>query len=329
MAVPFCNDQNLFFNSYNNDIDRLDLTSKPVNSPAMPANNPFTQVTPDLDPKIKTDINIFKTASKTLQQDINNLDKKTNQPLQTLLNIFSPLPPDRRVQSVPDKIEDKNYIGAGLQVGIAAANFPSDMIFMREAGEEIKNIFTKGVFPSIKTYDGQREISFFRNTLLNPIAEKFPRLAEFDKTLFETGFGKFLRNTLKIKHILPENSYSLLGDGDFKYNFKGNFFQKTVGRGLLRISKMGVITTALLEVPAIIRSVTDTEGSIFDKGKALGKQLIKSAGYVGLINAGIALAGAVLAPYGAIAGLIGMALGSTVAITASKALNKQIDNVIV
>lgn len=334
-AVPFCNDQNSLFNSYNNDVDRLDLTSKkPVNSIAMPATNPFNQIPPNIDPKIKTDINIFKTASETLQKDIDSLDKKTNQPIQTLLNIFSPIPPDRRIQSVPDKIEEKNYIGAGLQVGIAAANFPSDMVFMSEAGKEIKDIFTKGVFPSSQNYAGQRPVSFFKGTLMQPLARKYNFFKNFDNTLYDTKFGEFIKKIFKVERLAPQADDlfgSVLANSDDaaeKFLFKGNFLQKTLGTSLLRTSVFGVATTALLEVPAIIRSITDTKGSIFDKGKALGKQLIKSAAYVGFINAGIALAGAALAPYGAVAGLIGMAIGSTAGLMASKEFSKLTDKIV-
>ena len=48
-----------------------------------------------------------------------------------------------------------------------------------------------------------------------------------------------------------------------------------------------------------------------------------------MINAGIAVMGAFLAPYGAIAALVGMGIGGSIGLITSKQLNKQIDKVIV
>lgn len=301
-------------------------TSKPVN---LLHKTPTT-----LDPTIKTDIHQFKTVSDKLQQDINKLDNKTNKgflAVQTALDILSPIPTDRRLQSLPDKIEHKNYTGAGLQVAMAVANYPCDLEFMKDAGKEIKNIFKNGVFPSVKTYEGQREISFFRNTLLQPLAEKHEWLESLDKTLYNTRFGGFIKNIFKIEkfaNMTDDVLTDMLGstnDAAKKFLFKGNLLQKTMGIALLRTSILGVMTTGLLEAPAIIKSVTKTKGDKADKSKAFGKQLLKSAGYVALSTAGIAIGGAVLAPCGVVAGLLGMAIGSTVALTASKNINKMID----
>ena len=109
------------------------------------------------------------------------------------------------------------------------------------------------------------------------------------------------------------------------YKYTGNIFQQTAARSLHRIPVIGVALSTALELPALYNSIAKTKGSLLDKTKAFRKQLIKSAGYVGFSTAGIAIAGAILYPHSAILGLVGMAVGSTVALIASKALNKQVD----
>ena len=158
---------------------------------------------------------------------------------------------------------------------------------------------------------------------------KYSWLEKLDKPIYGTKFGKAMINLFQLD---VEDVSTIKGIGKNAKNitalkFAGNGLQKTIGNSLLRVSKAGLITSALIEIPAIIKSVTDTEGSIMDKAEALGKQLVKSAGYVGLINAGIALVGALLFPYGVVAELAGMAVGSAVGIMASNKLNTTINNI--
>ena len=112
-----------------------------------------------------------------------------------------------------------------------------------------------------------------------------------------------------------------------KFTFKGDWLQDLAGGSLHRISLFGLATTAALEAPALINSITKTEGTVGDKAKAFGTQAIKSSAYIGLINGGIAAAGYALGKYGKCASLLGMAIGSTVGLLASKEINKQVDNI--
>jgi len=255
-----------------------------------------------------------------LKEDIDRLETRANQTKehsntdQALLYALSPLPPARRIGSLPDTMEEKNYPRAGLLLGMAAANFPSDL---REIGIAIKNPFQNNPF--------QHELSFFRGTFLKKLFEN-PFVQKIDKTLFSTKFGEKIMDVLKVeiedfKAVKGPTSITTLNS----YKFAGSGIKKLIGNSLLRIPILGIACTSILEMPAIIKSVTKTNGTVLDKGKSLGKQLIKSAGYIGLSTVAIALGGALLFPHGAVLGLIGMGIGSSIALIASKALNKQVD----
>lgn len=267
-----------------------------------------------------------------LKEDIDRLETRTNQTKehshtdQALLYALSPLPPARRIGSLPDTMEEKNYPRAGLLLGMAAANFPGDLREMELAFKEGKNIFKKGL--SAIEYNGQHQSRFFKNTFLEFLPEKYPWLMKIDKTLYGTKCGKFLRNLLKIE-VDPSSIKSLGTKSLSGFEFSGNYFQRLAGRSLMRIPVLGLAASVVLETPAIIKSVTNTKGNILDKGKALGTQLIKSAGYIGFVNTAIAIGGATLLPCGYIAALVGMGIGSSLGLMASKTLNEKIDKVMV
>ena len=277
------------------------------------------------------------TIFNRLKEDIDRLETKTNrhsQINQTTLNALSPLPTVRRIQSLPDTLEENNYPRAGLLVGLAAANFPADLKEMSFAGEEIKNIFTakniKEAFKGLKGRPYQHEMSFFRDTILNKLPAKNAWLANADKTLFSTRFGEFLQDKFKLGvdcSDIGETTDKLTGKKIIGFKFTGNAAQKTLARALHRIPVIGLITTSALELPALIKAISKTEGNTLDKGKAFSKQLIKSAGYIGFTTAAISIAGAITFPYSAVLSLAGMAIGSTIGLMASKELNKLVDKV--
>ena len=267
----------------------------------------------------------------SLKSNVDRLDKSTLGTQQALLYALSPIPTARRVSSLPDTLEDKNFSRAGLLLGMAAANFPGDVREMGLAGKELKNIFTKGL--SSISYEGQHQAKFFQNTFMNSLPKKYPWLKKLDKTLYSTDFGKTLRKTFNIK--IAEEPFKTTerlifnkGKKLQKFKFTGNYFQKITGRALMRTPVLGLVASTILEIPALIKSVQKEE-TLFDKAKSFTKQLCKSAGYVGLLNTGIALVGATLMPYGYIAALIGMGIGGSIGLMASKQLNKQIDELIV
>ncbi len=259
-----------------------------------------------------------------LKEDVDRFDKKAQQ---AFLYALSPIPTARRLSSLPDSIEENNLTRAGLLTGMAAASFPGDFREMGLAFREGRNIFKDGL--SAIDYKGQHSSTLFKGTFLEGLTQKYGWLKKTDKTLYSTEFGKYLRNLFHLEiesEILKTSSKPAIGGKIMpKFMFKGNYFQKLAGRTLMRIPVLGLIASSILEVPAIMNSVTKTDGNVLDKAKALGKQLIKSAGYVGFVNAGIAIVGAALIPYGYIAALIGMGIGGSLGLIASKELNKKID----
>lgn len=107
----------------------------------------------------------------------------------------------------------------------------------------------------------------------------------------------------------------------------GNAVQNVAQRTLLRISTLGLAASAVMELPALAKAFTKTEGNFWDKSKAFGKQLLKSTGQVGLVNIGIGVAGAIAFPLGPIAELLAMCAGSAVCLAVSNSLNKKIDGI--
>ena len=312
----------------------------------------FSKNTTVIDSELQNDINksieFFKSAKK-LQDDVDRFDLKSKENIDAsrkALYALSPLPPLRRISSLPDSIENDNLPRAAGLLGLAAANFSGDM---REIGKASTELFGKKSISKVITNPNniyQHPLSFFRGTFLEFLPDKFNWLNKIDKTLYDviyetkfsnTRFGNVLKKFLNvnIKDFRPINKD--------EFNFL-NIFKKTkvinpeatyitayksslTGRVLLRIPVIGLAAMSLLEMPAIIKSAKTGETKN-EKAKSFIKQICKSAGYVALVTAGIAVAGAAFVTAGTAASLIGMAIGSTIGIIASKTLNKQIDKII-
>lgn len=257
-----------------------------------------------------------------------------------ILNALGIIPPIRRDVSAVDKYEGENYLGAGLQVAMGLANLPGDVTQMglavRDGKEATKALFGKGL-KTIPKKEFFRECRFFRSTFLEkyvePLLIKYPLLEKLDRSILDTKFGSFVRNIFSIG-IEDAQKVDGIAKGAKKITavkFAGSGFKQVIGGSLLRLSPLAIITSAITEVPALVNSVTKTEGTALDKTKAFGKQLLKSASFVGIVNGGIAIGGAGLAltPFGAAAELLGLAIGSAMGITAARAVNKEIDNIFI
>jgi len=268
---------------------------------------------------------------KKFKNDINNLDTKA---VKTTLNVLSPVPTFRRVNSLPDELESNNKSRAFGLATLAAANIPGDMRELGLAIREGKDRLAGNPF----VYRGQHSSAFLKNTFLkesqlNKLFQKAPWLEKLDKSLSETKSGKFLAKTLGVKVApLSEGGMGaidgLASDKSYirTFKFTGNSFQKVAGRTLLRIPVLGLVLSSLFEVPALIKS-TQTEGSVKNKAKSFAKQLGKSVSHIALVNGSIAVAGALLFPHGYIAALGAMAIGSFIGLAASKKLSQKIDNI--
>lgn len=274
---------------------------------------------------ITDDLNPFKK----LGNDVDRLDTA-----QKALYVGGVLPPLRRIGSLPDSIKDDNWTRAALLTSMAAANLPGDLREIMRAKGEFLNLF-KGVLPSAKNYKGQHAMNVLDGTFLEPLT-RFKWLSDIDKPLYDTKLGAFLQKHLNIR-FNPNNiedikipGLKMKGKQIIKdrivagIHFEGNYAQRLAGKSLLRISVLGLIMSGLLEMPALVKSITKTKGDISDKSKAFGKQLIKSAGYVGLVTLGIVLTGGMFGTT-ALGSLAGMAVGSALGLMASNGLNKKVD----
>ncbi|OGI03821.1 MAG: hypothetical protein A2Y25_07380 [Candidatus Melainabacteria bacterium GWF2_37_15] len=266
-------------------------------------------------------------AAKRLVDDVNRLDTA-----QKTLYVGGILPPLRRIGSLPESIKEDNWERAALLTGMAAANFPGDFTQLALAGRELKNQYANG-FKNFGKKEYQRGLLFFKGTFFDSLFNKYKwyqNLKKVDTTLYSSSFGERVKSLFKIHDTNEANINKIFANADDipAVKINGNSVQKIVGRSLLRISKFGLITTALLEIPALVKSITKTEGTITDKAKAFGTQLMKSGGYVALMTAGIAIGGAALLPYLIAGEFVGMAIGSALALMASNSLNKQIDKVV-
>ena len=291
-----------------------------------------------IDSELKNDINKsreFVKAAKELQDDIDRFDLKSKENKENIdtsrkaLYALSPLPPLRRISSLPDSIENNNLPRAAGLLGLAAVNLPGDWREIIRAGDDLKNIFTTKNISSVSS-EAQRPLKFLKGTFLEFLSVKFKWLDKMDKTLYRTKFGGFLKNSLNIKESGLEffKNTGLGATSQTGRKFEGNYFSKLTGKALLRVPVIGLAAMSLLEMPALIKSAKKGE-TINEKAKSFVNQLCKSIGYITLVTAGIAVAGAVFVTAGTAASLIGMAIGSTLGLIASRQVNKQIDKIIV
>jgi hypothetical protein len=160
------------------------------------------------DSKLKTDIyqvqqtfKDFVEPAKEVKQEIDRLDKK-REARRVVFSALSPIVPVRRLSSLPDNIEDGNYERAAGLLALAAVNLPEDT---RDLKSACKQIF-KGELPKYDFKNYQTPFSFFRGTALEPVVNKMGKLGvkllSFDKTLYSTKFGKFLRQKLNIDRYI-------------------------------------------------------------------------------------------------------------------------------
>ncbi len=290
-----------------------------------------------IDPVVESDFFGARKAVgcfEELEKEVNRLEKTQK----TLAATGLVCPTTRRMSSVEENNPWRNL----LLGGIALAHLPGDAREMLRAWHEGVNIFRTHKAP---VYRGQHPMSLLNGTFAERLL-KYNWIEKLDKPLYMTNFGKTIRDKLGIKlsnidetqvvkGITTKSGRVLIPDRYPPFfKFEGTKFQQFMGDSLLRVSRLGVLTSALVEVPALVKSITETEGTILDKAKAFGIQLIKSTAFVGLITGGIILGGAALGGSllagtliggTAIGNLIGMGIGSAAAIIASNKLNKQID----
>jgi len=361
-----------FLNTYQQFLEQADKNIQNFSSATYPAVNIPKIPARRFDNKVYSDINEIKDTfekvidtAKQVKTQVNKFDNKALSSKERTKAIFlalSPVVPFRRITSVPDKLEDKDYLGAAGTIGVAALLLPEDLRDTKDALSQVLNKVLsdsskdkiKSRFP--KVYDNfikyevkynykdfQTPFSFIRGSFLEKFVNKFMcnkygyALYEWDKTLLDTGFGKKLMKLLKVKEVDDvftgrivkrvvenEGKYILKDTFVMAVKLEGSRIGKLICRGLQRTTKMGTLTLAIISLPAIIKSFIKPKKA---KDKLIngGKQTAKSAINIVSTQTGIGLVGALLAPLGPVGSVTGMAIGSTLGSYSSSQINKNIE----
>ena len=146
--------------------------------------------------------------SAEIINDYNYIRSKV-EPQQDSSIAFEGVPIFGRINSVPEKLKEKDYTPAMGLVSLAIMNGPEDLRDVMSSYKQIKE-----GFPDPKTfhsgYDNkyaQHPFSFFRGTIfseyMNPNSKECPdsklaaKLIQQDKTLWDTKFGNRAKEKLK------------------------------------------------------------------------------------------------------------------------------------
>jgi hypothetical protein len=245
--------------------------------------------------------------------------------------IFEGLPMYGRINSIPDKLENKDYTPAMGLVSLAVLNGPEDLRDVFSAYKQIKNKFPKPVtFHS--GYDNkiaQHPFSFFRGTILNdylnPSSKEClnPKAAEWiirqDKTLWDTKLGNWVQKKLKIKISdtstkIKRIDYTIKNKKFIKAKvFKtNNPFKDILARAMTRTPILGVAAMGGIEAAHVAHEVKN--------GKNFFEESSKSLLTLGTTLAATGILGAIgakhLGPTGSLAGIgLGAISGAAVSST--------------
>lgn len=243
------------------------------------------------------------------------------------LKTFSPY---RRIASIPNEINQGQILTALGAATVAGVNLPEDLRDVKNSVNQIKAFFKGEKYVGKYDYKTlQHPFSFFRGTLLhrfvNPARYKNPRhqeiakkILESDTTLAQTGFGKWL-----IKLFGSERTDSInteikaIGYTEAKPKFvrarvyEGTKFGVLTAHACERTTKWGLVITALLEAPQIIKGFCHGD-DILEKSENGTIQVLKSAMNVVLTTIGMSYIGAMGNKYGPLFSLAGMAVGAVI-----------------
>lgn len=253
-----------------------------------------------------------------IQQDYEDVKKHVDKD-NKFSSIFDIIPTFRRIERVPDKIDQNDYIPAAGLVSLAILNGPEDLRDMKSAYKQIKASATRNVF--IPPYDyrtAQHPFSFFRGTLLhkfvNPATSPCPKLAKWllknDTTLWDTKLRNYASKKFEIKEEAIDTEIKNITHTDKKPNivkatsFKAkNLFGELTARAMTRTTKIGAMVLGGLECAHLAKEICDEENFF--------KSTAKSALNVTASLAGIGYGGAIGAKYfGAAGSLVGMGIGA-------------------
>ena len=238
-----------------------------------------------------------------------------------------------KINSLPDKLEQKDYLPATGIATLAIMNGPEEINDVMSAYKQIKNGFPKPVsFHS--GYDNkkaQHPFSFFRGTILhkylNPLSEDCPNpkiaewLIEQDKCLWDTKFGKWVQKKLKINN---GDTKTTIEEIDTNNNCKkfayaktfetNNPFKDITARALTRTTKLGTIALASIEAAHIAHEVSN--------GKNFFEEAEKSALTLGTTTVATGVLGAIGAKHlGPTGSLVGISAGTLIGALTNNAMN--------
>lgn len=254
-------------------------------------------------------------------RDYNTICSKVNPESKTNV-VAEGMPIFGRINSVPEKIKEKDYTPAMGLVSLAIMNGPEDLRDVMSAYKQIKE-----GFPDPKTfhsgYDNkkaQHPFSFFRGTIfgeyLNPNSKDCPnpklaiKLIEEDKTLWNTKLGKWVKKIFKIEELKESTTIEKIESTkqNPKYIFAKKFitnnpFKDTIARAMTRTTKLGTLTLGGIEATHVAHQVANGE-NFFEE---LGKSAITFGSTVAATGVFGAIGAKHLGPTGS---LVGMSLGA-------------------
>lgn len=245
--------------------------------------------------------------------------------------VFEGLPVVGKLNSVPEKMEDKNFLSAGILGSLAALNGPEELRDVFEAYKQIKSMMTGTTYKAPYNYkEYQHPFSFFRGTLLhnvlNPNNPKniSKKLSTFvvnkDKSFIETEIGqKFLKKT----KIFVEETKTPIKDITYTYDnkvyvnafkFMGkNSLNKFTARAMTRTPVIGLSVYGGLEGINACHEIKKGKDTATEIGKAAARWST-SAIITGICGA----AGSFVGPVGS---LIGTSLGAILSAAVAKAID--------
>jgi hypothetical protein len=278
--------------------------------------------------------NAYKSYPQ-LQRDVNGVKEQVAQVDSVEENLekcfFGSITPVRRVMSLPDKFEKGDAVaGLGL-ASLAIVNLPEDIRDMKAGYHQLAaKLGGKAYTPAYDYSKYQHDFSFFKGTLMQEWMNKAKtqagkeRVAKWyamDKTLYASKFGDKVKNFLGItngKQELASGIKDVFGNEMIVTEVVAkNKFAELTGRAMKRVTVLGVVALALLELPKLFKAMNKGESISEQAGNTI-KQTGKSAINVTSILAGIGYGGALGAKkFGAMGSLVGMGVGAVIGATAS------------
>ncbi len=279
------------------------------------------------------------SEAKTRAEKITNQPQTTSQD-SVFVYALESLPPVRRIASLPDKIQNNDYIPALGLASLALINLPEDVRDIKSAGEQISTFLKGGKYQGGYDYKNyQHDFSFFRGTMLERFVDfkksknidRTKKLLSWDKTLLQTNLGRKIKELLNVEDLdvveikklnkekqIWETARDINGKARFATAFEGSAFAKLTARAMSRTTLIGTAVLAAIELPKIFKAMSQGD-NIAEKAENTVKQTIKAGINLTSITAGIAYGGAIGSKYGkAVGSLVGMGAGAVFGSLVSK-----------